>query len=298
MIEAMALAMALSMHHPVPTTHITNGQHTCSYTNPEYMASTWDMDVHTRPGTTSFTAEHTPLRGFEDAYWVTGFHNENSSICDRRQVRPGVYGHSWALPIKVSKLPLITADFTASGEGRIGFDIWLTADRRETGPSKMEHDSRTWEILIQPVHRWTNFGNPGWHRIYLSMLPNHGGVISARALDITRVIRNLGVPGGEWLMAIDAGGETPSGSITVENYALHIGGQHPKPVHHPRHHKHHPKTHHPHKRHHRPVHHPKQRKHGKPPVPKYARCNGRFRRIRLDSSQPVCLYWDYKAGGA
>ena len=218
------------------------------------------MYVHTNPGSMGFTATWTGgHKPWEDAYWVTGYHDENSNICDRRELpgSHGKYGKSLVLPIKVSKRVLITADMRAMGEGRIGFDLWFTARISETGPRKMEQDYRTWEVMIMPGNgRYIYRDNPGWHRVYMGVLPEHYGIINFRGLDLTNLIRRAGVPGYDYLMAVDAGAETTMGSFTVQSYALHIAGQHPVPKPKPHHH---PKPHHP-KRKVITPHHPKPKK--------------------------------------
>lgn len=213
-------------------THITGGGHTCSYTSPEYMLSDYNMDVQPSPGSTAFTAAWTPgHHPWEDAYWVTGYHDENSSICNKRELpgSHGKYGQSLVLPIRVSERKLITADVRAQGTGRLGFDLWFAAGTAETGPSRMERDHRTWEIMVEPGSGGVFRDNPGWHRVYMAILPEHGGTVSFRGLDLTRIAQEAGVPGSNYWMAIDAGAETTYGSFTVDSYALHIADQHPRP---------------------------------------------------------------------
>lgn len=216
-------------------TWLSGGQHSCSYTAPEYMLSDWDMAVHAYPGTTRFTATHTSSRGnrYEDAYWVTGWHDENSSICDKRTIPHS--GGRKASSLKPGFLdgPQVSANFSAHGSGRIGFDLWLTATTSEHSPTQMEHDSRTWEVLLQPgggAYR----DNPGWHRAYIG-IGGRAGSLNVYGLNLTALARKAGVPRWYSWAAIDAGGETPSGSFTVSSYYLHIGGQHtvvskPKPA--------------------------------------------------------------------
>ena len=202
--------------------YLTGGGHSCSYTNPEYMLSDYDMAVRPSPGSTAFTATWTPgHKPWEDAYWVTGFHDENSNICNTRELpgSHGKYGKSLTLPVKVSRQILITADLRASGAGRLGFDLWFSADTRETGPR-----------MVEPGSGGIFRDNPGWHRVYMAVLPEHYGAVSFRGLDLTRFARDAGVPGSDYWMAVDAGAETTSGSFTVDSYALHISGQHPKPA--------------------------------------------------------------------
>ena len=211
-------------------TWFSGGQHSCSYTNPEYMLSDWDMLVHTQPGTTKFTASHTNARPgrYEDAYWVTGWHDENSSICDKRTVVGTGGGKSTSLQPGTVGGATVTANFSAHGSSssaRLGFDLWLTAGTSEHTPTAMEHDRRTWEVLIQPG-RGSLRDNPGWHRDFIG-IGGHAGAMTVWGLNLTRLVEQAGVPRGYHWAAIDAGGETPRGSFSVTTYYLHINGQHP-----------------------------------------------------------------------
>jgi hypothetical protein len=205
------------------------------------------MSVYPVPGTTNFTAYHTGVTGlghWEDAYWVTGWHDENSAICAKRSV-PGTHGGK-APSLHPGRVggPHVSGGLTVKGvHTRAGFDLWLTAGRGEHTPTQMMADSRTWEVLVQPGtfgHVFVS-GFVGWHRAYIG-----GG--SLRNVNLTRLAQILGIPGGYWWNAIDAGGETASGWFTVTSFWLHVQGDHPVI----RHHRHKHPVKHPRKPH-RPV---------------------------------------------
>lgn len=244
MFRAIAVAAAMAAagiipvhgHHHAPARppiHLTGGQHACSSTNPEALLTDNQMAVTLQPGTTRFTATWTPghKRPWEDAYWVlAGWHDESPALCDGRELpgSGGYYGQSWTLRYRVSRHPRITLSMRAHGDGRLGPDLWFAADPAETTPAAMEADPRTVEVLLQQGHGWHVFrDNPGWNRYYVSDLPGRGDTVSFAGLNLTRIIARLGVPGSDYWMAIDGGGETPRGSFAVDHVALHIAGQHP-----------------------------------------------------------------------
>lgn len=231
LIAAPAAAGTIPIRgHHRPPVRLTGGQHGCSYTNPEYLLTDNHMDVTLHPGTTAFTATHTPGR-YEDAYWVlAGWHDESPALCDSRELpgSGGYYGESYTLRYRVRRHPRITVSMRAHGTGRLGLDLWFTASAAETAPAAMERDPRTVEVLLQQGHGWHVFrDDPGWRRLYVSCLPGRGDVVSFDRLSLTRIIARLGVPGRLYWMAIDGGGETPRGSFTVDHVALHIRGQDP-----------------------------------------------------------------------
>lgn len=226
-LTALAPGLASASTRPA---WLTAGQHSCSYTSPEYMLSDWDMLVHANPGTTQFTATHTNLRPgrYEDAYWVTGYHDESSAICDGRTV-VGTGGlKAKSLTPGLLNGPAVTTNFSASGSNsaRLGFELWLTASTAEHTPTAMEADPSTWEILVQPGKGMSR-DNPGWHRVEIGAGTGRAGALTVWGLNLTALAERAGVPHGYHWAAIDAGGETPGGSFTVNSYYLHIAGQQP-----------------------------------------------------------------------
>lgn len=231
---AMAAIIPIHGHHHAPAqppVHLTGGGHACTATNPEALIVDDDMAGTTRPGTTGFTGTWIPGHRWEGLYAVlAGWHDESPALCDNRELpgSGGYYGQSYTLRYRVWRRPRITVSMRAHGDGRLGFDLWFTADPRETTAAAMEHDPRTVEVLLQQGHGWHVFrDDPGWNRYYVSVLPGHGDAISFDGLNLTRIITRLGVPGRLYWMAIDAGGETPRGSFAVDRVALRIAGQHP-----------------------------------------------------------------------
>ena len=243
LLTAAALAISLpafAQNIPRPR-YLTGHSHSCSYTNPEYMLGDDGMAVHAYPGSRVFSAAFTGWRGkrWADAYWITGWHDENSSICNKRTVAGTVNAKGTSLVPGRLGGKLVTADLTEYGSGaqyalRLGFDLWLTAVPLAT-PTKMMHDPRTWEILLQPGTRnYVNRQFVGWHRIFMGVTGNWDHtVFSVHGLDLTRIAENLGVPRGYWWNTIGAGGEAGGGWFTVTSYSLHIAGEHPV-LHHPK----------------------------------------------------------------
>lgn len=245
---ASSSAIAQSSIRP---THLVGGQHSCSYTSTEYMAANNNMSTYLKPGSTYAKAIWTPgHRPWEDFYWITGAHDEWSSICNSREIpgSHGKHGKSLLLPAKVNYPAIITARMVAHGDGRIGFDLWFTASRKETTPTEMEHDKRTWEVLVMPGNGHYIFrDNPGWHRVYFGVLHREDGIVSFRNFSLTKVAKELHVPGNLYWMTIGAGAETDFGEFYVDSYALQaefmtVGTPSP-PF----------RSYHPKRKHHRPV---------------------------------------------
>lgn len=228
-IGAVAVLAAVLIPAARPV-HVIGAGHGCSYTSPEYALTDNNMDVTLKPGTTSFTARWTPgHRPWEDAYWYAGWHDSPSSICDSRELpgSGGLYGQSLTLGMRVSRHILVTASMRARGTGRLGLDLWFTASRTETSPAAMERDPRTREIMVMPGHGRIYRDNPGWHRVYMAILPERHGVVSFRGLNLTRIAAAAGVPGYLYWMQACGGAETTRGAFTVDWFALRIAGEHP-----------------------------------------------------------------------
>lgn len=216
---------ALASRRP---TRFTYGQHGCSYTAPEYMLSDWDMLVHTRPGTTAFTAEHSSeKKGYQAAYWVTGYHNENSWICNSREI-PGSHGrrgYSYPLPVRLARNPRIIASLhedSTSRSTRLGFDIWISPVPWHTSPTSLMRDSRTYEILVQQGNGSPYRYGTRWNRWYVPALGGSALRVDVHHLNLSKIIAETGAPRGYYLMAVDAGAESPDGSFKVVSYRLSI----------------------------------------------------------------------------
>ena len=214
--------MAFASLKPVT---ITGQEHMCSTTSTEYFLGDDGMLVHATEGTTHFTASPGPSGKWEDAYWVTGFHNEGSSLCNNRILPGTVSTRGKSLALGQLDDGTVTADLKArvtSGQVRLGFDLWLTAVQGERTAHQMERDPRTFEVMVQPGTWRVNATNPGWHRVYVGASGNTDwNNFDVADLNLTAVARAAGVPRGYYWTAVDAGGEALHGSFAVSGYALH-----------------------------------------------------------------------------
>jgi hypothetical protein len=222
--------MAFASLKPVT---VTGQGHMCSTTRTEYFLGDDGMLVHATEGTTHFTASPGPSGKWEDAYWVTGFHNEGSSLCNARILPGTVSTRGRSLALGRLDDGTVTADLKASvtrGQVRLGFDLWLTAVQGERTAHQMERDPRTFEVMVQPGTWRVNATDPGWHRVYVGASGstdwNHFDVAG---LNLTAIARAAGVPHGYYWTAVDAGGEALHGSFAVSGYALRSTWRPPAP---------------------------------------------------------------------
>lgn len=256
-VTAAVTTTASASSRPVRPVYLTGHSHWCTDTNPEFFGADDGMHVRVVPGTTRFTASYARWNGhWEDAYLITGWHDEPSSLCNGRTVK-GTGGAKGAVlaPVRL-RGPPVTASLYVTGTGtRLGFDLWLTAVRGEHTPTAMEHDRRTWEVLIEPGRKGHVYreGFVGWHRAFVGGGGRNRNVFDVRNLSLTALVRHLGIPGRYYWNAIGAGGEGPRGArFTVHSYHQQVRGDHPR------------------LRHRKPKHHKKpEHKHRKPAPPRY-----------------------------
>lgn len=225
----IVIGLASTANAAVRPTHLHGHSHTCSDTNPQYFLADDGLDVYTVPGTTYFTADLPGNGRWKDAYWITGNHDESSSICDKRTVK-GTGGAKGSVlhPGRING-PVVTADLHETGHrARLGLDVFATVKPYRT-PTQMEADPRTWEIMIEPGRRGAIYhkGFVGWHRVYIGGGGSNPNSFNVRGLNLTALIKSLHIPGYYLWNAIGAGGETPGGSFTVYSYHLHVRGEHP-----------------------------------------------------------------------
>lgn len=226
---ALAAVIALALPASAQQTWFSGSQWGCTFTVPQYMTTTWDMEVHSRPESPDFTAAWTtrrPRGRYEDAYDVTGWSRDiNSTTCDGHTIPHE--GHAPALLLPYLNGARVSANFSAHGTraARVGFDLWFTANTREHDATAMQSDPRTWEVLVQGgCSGWRD--NPGWHRVYVGLCGSSSRV-AWWGLNLTAIARRAGVPGWYKWAAVGAGGETPSGQFEVTDYYLAVRGQHP-----------------------------------------------------------------------
>lgn len=208
---------------PTSLTPTSSLHDTCTLSSPDYLVSDEAMDVSIKRGSATLKATHVQPSGWwGSSYLVTGDNDEPSSWCNAYTTNKTLH-----LPVSLSYNPAIKANFAATaGAGvRLGFDLWLAPTTNDSTPTKLEHDKRSYEILIAPGRDSSYESDPAghaWHRFYVTALGGTAKNTTTWGFNLSTIIADLRVPRNYDVIAVDAGGESDSGNFSVSDYYLSI----------------------------------------------------------------------------
>lgn len=224
----LAVATVATVAGTVHAQPLSAGEHGCTYTNPEYIVSDVNADVHFTPGTVQFTATHRHVPGrsnWNDTYLITGYNRGSNAV-----VLCGHYGRDYAYRLPFSATAPVrirsSLSYTAHGQSAnmIGWDLWLVRNGEEASETTswgMQSDHRTVEIMVIPGRYGHIFTvNGRWHRVYIG-----GG--SMQNVDLQYLMRvamrasRVNPANYQW-QVIGAGAEFTRGTFSVRNYNLSI----------------------------------------------------------------------------